>query len=196
MPFLSRFATLSGSHDRRLLSPPVLNRELGILAFNRRVLAQAADDAARCSSGCTSSPSSRRTWTSSSRSGRGLKEQIKLGARAGPDGGAPTEVFAAVSREAHALVAEQYSSSTRPCSRRCRPGIVFPNARNGTPRSGSGSATISSARAAGADADRLDPAPRSRVCQQSLNFAVGSRAATPSAALGAAIVQAPRALAG
>src|SRR5258705_3814762 len=39
----------------------------------------------------------------------GLKEQIKLGLpEVGPDGAGPAEVFGAVSREAHALVGEQY----------------------------------------------------------------------------------------
>jgi polyphosphate kinase len=88
----------------------VLNRELGILAFNRRVLAQAADEAV---------PLLERlrfiTIVSSNLDElfeirvAGLKEQVKLGvADPGPDGLPPSEAFAAVSREAHALVAEQY----------------------------------------------------------------------------------------
>jgi polyphosphate kinase len=87
-----------------------LNRELGILAFNRRVLAQAADD---------STPLLERlrflTIVSSNldeffeiRVAR-LKEQVKLGIpEPGPDGRGPGEVLAEVAREAHALVAEQY----------------------------------------------------------------------------------------
>ena len=97
--------------NRRITLPAqYLNRELGILAFNRRVLAQAADD---------SVPMLERlrfiTIVSSNLDEffeirvAGLKEQIKLGLpEPGPDGRAPTEVFEAVSREAHALVAEQY----------------------------------------------------------------------------------------
>src|SRR5688500_20148008 len=97
--------------NRRISLPAqFLNRELGFLAFNRRVLAQAADDTV---------PLLERlrfiTIVSSNLDEyfeirvAGLKEQIKLGLpEPGPDGRAPTEVFDAVSREAHALVAEQY----------------------------------------------------------------------------------------
>ena len=94
------------------IPPPTqfLNRELGILAFNRRVLAQAADE---------SVPLLERlrfiTIVSSNLDEffeirvAGLKEQIKLGLpELGPDGAGPAEVFDAVSREAHALVGDQY----------------------------------------------------------------------------------------
>jgi len=87
-----------------------LNRELGILAFNRRVLAQAAEDA---------TPLLERlrflTIVSSNLDEffeirvAGLKEQIKLGIpEPGPDGRGPIEVFTQVAREARTLVAEQY----------------------------------------------------------------------------------------
>ena len=87
-----------------------LNRELGILAFNRRVLAQAADDTA---------PLLERlrflTIVSSNLDEffeirvAGLKEQIKLDIpEPGPDGHSPAEAYAQVAREAHALVSEQY----------------------------------------------------------------------------------------
>src|SRR6187401_2816917 len=115
----------------RRIPPPTqfLNRELGILAFQRRVLAQAADDAV---------PLLERlrfiTIVSSNLDEyfeirvAGLKEQIKLGLpEPGPDGGAPTEVFDAVSREAHALVAEQYqllNQTVLPAL--ASEGIVFP----------------------------------------------------------------------
>src|SRR5712691_6521500 len=97
--------------NRRIPTPTqFLNRELGILAFNRRVLAQAADE---------SVPVLERlrfiTIVSSNLDEffeirvAGLKESIKLGlADVGPDGRSGAEVFAEVSREAHALVAEQY----------------------------------------------------------------------------------------
>src|SRR4026208_244491 len=116
--------------NRRLLLPAqFLNRELGFLAFNRRVLAEAADDTV---------PLLERlrfiTIVSSNLDEyfeirvAGLKEQIKLGLpEPGPDGGAPTEVFDAVSREAHALVAEQYqllNQTVLPA--RASEGIVFP----------------------------------------------------------------------
>jgi len=87
-----------------------LNRELGLLAFNGRVLVQAADE---------SVPLLERlrflTIVSSNLDEffeirvAGLKEQIKLDIpEPGPDGHSPGEVFAEVAREAHALVAEQY----------------------------------------------------------------------------------------
>src|SRR5512135_395221 len=87
-----------------------LNRELGILAFNRRVLAQAAEDTV---------PLLERlrylTIVSSNLDEffeirvAGLKEQIKLNIpEPGPDGTSPAEAFALVTREAHALVAKQY----------------------------------------------------------------------------------------
>jgi len=96
----------------RRIPPPAqfLNRELGLLAFNRRVLAQAADE---------SVPLLERlrfiTIVSSNldeffeiRVAR-LKEALKLGLpEPSPDARAPAEVLEAVSREAHTLVAEQY----------------------------------------------------------------------------------------
>ncbi|MGQ0547550.1 MAG: polyphosphate kinase 1 [Betaproteobacteria bacterium] len=97
--------------NRRTSQPAqFLNRELGILAFNRRVLAQAADEAV---------PLLERlrfiTIVSSNLDEffeirvAGLKESIKLGLpEPSPDARSPAEVFAAVSEEAHALVAEQY----------------------------------------------------------------------------------------
>src|SRR3954470_8557933 len=101
-----------GRPMNRRLHPPAqfLNRELEILEFNRRVLAQAADD---------SVPLLERlkfiTIVSSNLDEffeirvAGLKEQIKLGLpEPGPDGRGPQEVFDQVGREAHALVGEQY----------------------------------------------------------------------------------------
>lgn len=87
-----------------------LNRELGLLAFNRRVLALAADD---------SVPLLERlhflTIVSSNLDEffeirvAGLKEQIKIGIKGtGPDGRSPAEVYELVSAQAHALVGEQY----------------------------------------------------------------------------------------
>ncbi len=89
---------------------PVLNRELGILAFNRRVLAQAADDTV---------PLLERlrflTIVSSNLDEffeirvAGLKEQIKLGiTEPGPDSMTPKEILVLVTREARDLVTEQY----------------------------------------------------------------------------------------
>jgi polyphosphate kinase len=95
---------------QKAAAPQLLNRELGILEFNRRVLAQAADDTV---------PLLERlrflTIVSSNLDEffeirvAGLKEQIKLGvADPGPDGMTPKEAFALVTREARALVAAQY----------------------------------------------------------------------------------------
>jgi polyphosphate kinase len=116
--------------NRRIPTPAqFLNRELGLLAFNRRVLAQAADDTV---------PLLERlrfiTIVSSNLDEffeirvAGLKETIKLGlAEAGPDGRSAADVFAEVSREAHALVAEQYqllNQTVLPALE--REGVVFP----------------------------------------------------------------------
>ena len=87
-----------------------LNRELGILAFNRRVLAQAADE---------SVPLLERlrflTIVSSNLDEffeirvAGIKEQIKLGiTEPGTDGMTPKETLAIVTREARELVTRQF----------------------------------------------------------------------------------------
>ncbi len=89
---------------------PLLNREQGILAFNRRVLAQAADE---------SVPLLERlrflTIVSSNLDEffeirvAGIKEQIKLGITdPGPDGMTPRETLAIVTREARDLVTRQF----------------------------------------------------------------------------------------
>jgi polyphosphate kinase len=89
---------------------PLLNRERGILAFNRRVLAQAADE---------SVPLLERlrflTIVSSNLDEffeirvAGIREQIKLGITdPGPDNMTPKEVLAVVTREARDLVTKQF----------------------------------------------------------------------------------------
>ncbi len=89
---------------------PLLNRELGILAFNRRVIAQAEDEAV---------PLLERlrflTIVSSNLDEffeirvAGIKEQIKLGiSDPGPDGMTPKETLAIVTREARELVTRQF----------------------------------------------------------------------------------------
>src|SRR5258706_10262178 len=126
-------ASFSGrepSVNRRIPIPSqFLNRELGLLAFNRRVLAQAADETV---------PLLERlrfiTIVSSNLDEffeirvAGLKEAIKLGlAEAGPDGRSAADVFTEVSREAHALVAEQYqllNQTVLPALE--RESVVFP----------------------------------------------------------------------
>ena len=186
----------------RRIPPPTqfLNRELGILAFQRRVLAQAADD---------SVPLLERlrfiTIVSSNLDEffeirvAGLKEQIKLGLpEPGPDGRGPAEVFAEVGQEAHALVADQYrllNEVVLPAL--AKEGVVFPRreewnqAQRQWIRDYFFRELLPVLTPIG-----LDPAhPFPRVFNKSLNFACeleGRDAFGRNS--GAAIVQAPRAL--
>ncbi len=186
---------------KKVLTPShFLNRELGLLEFNRRVLAQAADE---------SVPLLERlrflTIVSSNLDEffeirvAGLKEQIKQAVKTtGPDGGSPAEVFALVAAQARILVAEQYrllNDVLLPAL--AREGIVFPK------------------REAWSEAQRawvrdfffrellpvltpigLDPAhPFPRVLNKSLNFAIELEGRDAFGRKSrAAIVQAPRAL--
>src|SRR5436190_21575081 len=95
---------------KNLPSSHFLNRELGLLEFNRRVLAQAADD---------SVPLLERlrflTIVSSNLDEffeirvAGLKEQIKAGIKeSGPDGLSPAEVYELVSAQEPAIVGDPY----------------------------------------------------------------------------------------
>src|SRR5919201_111676 len=187
--------------NRRIPTPAqFVNRELGILAFNRRVLAQAADE---------SVPLLERlrfiTIVSSNLDEffeiriAGLKESIRLGLHdAGPDARSAAEVFDAVSREAHALVAEQYKLLNEVVlPSLAREGIVFPRREEWTApqrqwiRDYYFRELLPVLTPIG-----VDPAhPFPRVLNKSLNFAVelqGKDAFGGSSR--AAIVQAPRAL--
>src|SRR5437763_15417463 len=187
--------------NRRTVTPAqFVNRELGILAFNRRVLAQAADDAV---------PLLERlrfiTIVASNLDEffeirvAGLKESIKLGLHdAGPDARSAAEVFEAVSKEAHALVGEQYKLLNEVVlPSLAKEGIVFPRREEWTAaqrqwiRDYFFRELLPVLTPIG-----LDPAhPFPRVFNKSLNFAVeleGRDAFGRSS--GAAIVQAPRAL--
>lgn len=89
-----------------------VNRELGILAFNRRVLAQAEDERVplleRLKFLCIFSSNMDEFFEVRV---AGLKEQIRFNGAAastGPDGLRPRQIFACVSTEAHALVELQY----------------------------------------------------------------------------------------
>ena len=185
---------------RDLPATHFLNRELGLLEFNRRVLAQAADD---------SVPLLERlsflTIVSSNLDEffeirvAGLKEQIKLNLpEPGPDGKGPQEVFQAVSNGARTLVAEQYrllNEVLLPAL--AQTGIVFPRreqwsaAQKQWIRDYFFRELLPVLTPIG-----LDPAhPFPRVFNKSLNFAVelvGRDAFGRNS--GAAIVQAPRAL--
>jgi polyphosphate kinase len=185
---------------RDLPATHFLNRELGILAFNRRVLAQAADE---------SVPLLERlrflTIVSSNLDEffeirvAGLKEQIQLNLpEPGPDGKGPLEVFDAVGREAHALVAEQYRLLNEVLlPSLAQAGVVFPRREEWSPaqrhwiRDYFFRELLPVLTPIG-----LDPAhPFPKVLNKSLNLAVelvGRDAFGRSSR--AAIVQAPRAL--
>ncbi|MFY9317456.1 MAG: polyphosphate kinase 1 [Burkholderiales bacterium] len=121
---------------KKNLSPShFLNRELGLLEFNRRVLAQAADDGV---------PLLERlrflTIVSSNLDEffeirvAGLKEQVKAGIKeSGADGRSPAEVYELVSAQARALVGEQYrllNSVLLPAL--ARQGVIFPKREDWT----------------------------------------------------------------
>ena len=94
----------------RLSPEHFLNRELQLLAFNRRVLAQAEDRATplleRLRFLCIVSSNLDEFFEIRL---AGVKEQVKLGAgSADPDGLTPREVFTRVAAEAHELVGRQY----------------------------------------------------------------------------------------
>jgi polyphosphate kinase len=90
--------------------PPLLNREIGQLEFNRRVLAQAADPDVplleRLRFLCIVSSNLDEFFEIRV---AGLKAQIDEGGDTpGPDGIAPSVVFREVSHQTHQLVAQQY----------------------------------------------------------------------------------------
>jgi len=98
------------------LSPPkvnpeyFINRELGLLAFNRRVLAQAEDERVplleRLKFLCIFSSNMDEFFEVRV---AGVKEQIKFNdSHVGPDGLLPKQVFSKVSEEAHQLIDHQY----------------------------------------------------------------------------------------
>jgi polyphosphate kinase len=96
---------------RRFPHDHFLNRELSLLAFNRRVLAQAADDRVplleRLRFLCIVSSNLDEFFEIRV---AGLKEQLKLGSHAvGADGVSPLDVFHRVTVQAHDLIAEQYT---------------------------------------------------------------------------------------
>src|SRR5512134_3135891 len=185
---------------RDLPAAHFLNRELGILEFNRRVLAQAADDAV---------PLLERlrflTIVSSNLDEffeirvAGLKEQIKLNLpEPGPDGKGPQEVFDAVNRGARALVADQYrllNDVLLPAL--ANAGIVFPRREQWNPaqRQWIRDYYFRELQPVLTPIGLDPPHPFPRVLNKSLNFAVElvGRAASGRNS-GAAIVQAPRAL--
>ena len=177
-----------------------LNRELGQLAFNRRVLAQAADPGTplleRLRFLCIVSSNLDEFFEIRV---AGLHAEIEAKAAAsGPDGTPPPEVFRLVARDAHALVDEQY----RLFNEQVVPGLANEGIRFLQP------ADLNEAQARWIEAYfrrsvmpvltpiGLDPShPFPRVLNKSLNFAVeldGEDAYGRES--GTAIVQAPRVL--
>ena len=103
-PAAARRTTMKSFHAR------FLARETGLLAFNRRVLAQAQDKDAplleRLRFLCIVSSNMDEFFEIRVAE---LKERIKMGDEVGRDGAkSASELFAAVSSEAHAIVNEQY----------------------------------------------------------------------------------------
>ena len=177
-----------------------LNRELSLLAFNRRVLAQAADVSVplleRLRFLCIVSSNLDEFFEIRV---AGIKEQIKLGSPTpGSDGLPPLEVFRRVGLEAHTLIAEQYALlNDEILPALAKEGIQFIRRSLWTPEQNEWirdyflREVMPMLTPIG-----LDPAhPFPRVLNKSLNFAVeleGTDAFGRSS--GAAIVQAPRAL--
>ena len=185
---------------RRFPAEHFLNRELSLLAFNRRVLGQAADASVplleRLRFLCIVSSNLDEFFEIRV---AGLREQIKLGAVSpGADGRPVQEVYRQVGAQAHALVAEQYellNEVVLPAL--ARQGVVFLR------RSAWNEAQAAWIRAyffrevmPVLTPIGLDPShPFPRVLNKSLNFAIeleGKDAFGRSS--GAAIVQAPRVL--
>jgi polyphosphate kinase len=190
--------TIATPHD--FPADHFLNREFSLLAFNRRVLAQAADDRVplleRLRFLCIVSSNLDEFFEIRV---AGIKEQIKLRSNVtGADRRSAHEVFRRVTREAHALIEEQYAllnQTILPALR--QEGICFfkrsewNDAQQGWIHDYFRREVMPVLTPIG-----LDPAhPFPRVLNKSLNFAVeleGKDAFGRSS--GAAIVQAPRAL--
>ncbi|HEX5393884.1 MAG TPA: polyphosphate kinase 1 [Rhodocyclaceae bacterium] len=185
---------------RHFASDHFINRELSLLAFNRRVLAQAADKNVplleRLRFLCIVSSNLDEFFEVRV---AGIREQLKLGSHTtGPDGMLPSDLMRRVTAQSRALVAEQYAllnDEILPALR--AEGVTFFR------------------RAEWTEEQRvwikdyflrevmpvltpigLDPAhPFPRVLNKSLNFAIELRGFDDfGRAGGAAIVQAPRAL--
>jgi polyphosphate kinase len=137
------------SPSRQFPADHFLNRELSLLAFNRRVLAQAADENVplleRLRFLCIVSSNLDEFFEIRV---AGLKEQIKLGSHAGgSDGMTPLEVFRRVTVLAHDLIADQYAllnDVILPAL--AREDIAFLRRSLWTETSASGSMTFSSMR--------------------------------------------------
>jgi len=192
----------AGEIEQALAAEPrhFLNRELGQLEFNRRVLAQAQDSSVplleRLRFLCIVGSNLDEFFEIRV---AGLKAQIQMGSEAtGPDGSPPAEVLREVSRQAHELVGRQYvifNEELLPAL--AAEGIRFLRRRewNDVQRDWIREFFFSEVMPVLTPIG-LDPAhPFPRLLNKSLNFAVelsGKDAFGRNS--GAAIVQAPRAL--
>jgi polyphosphate kinase len=188
------------SPSRQFPADHFLNRELSLLAFNRRVLAQAADNRVplleRLRFLCIVSSNLDEFFEIRV---AGLKEQLKLGSHAaGTDGITPQEVYRRVTVQAHELIGEQYAllnDVILPALE--KQGIAFfrRSLWNAEQRAWIRDYFINEVMPVLTPIG-LDPShPFPRVLNKSLNFAVeleGTDAFGRNS--GAAIVQAPRAL--
>jgi polyphosphate kinase len=177
-----------------------LNRELGLLEFNRRVLAQAADPGVplleRLRFLCIVSSNLDEFFEIRV---AGLKAQIEVGSETpGPDGQPPSRVFKAVSDIAHGLVNSQYGLwNTELLPALAHEGIRFLRRRewDGAQREWIKACFFREIMPVLTPIG-LDPAhPFPRILNKSLNFAVqlaGKDAFGRSS--GVALVQAPRVL--
>jgi len=177
-----------------------MNRELSLLAFQRRVLAQAADESVplleRLRFLCIVSSNLDEFFEIRV---AGVVEQLQRGAPAtGPDGMAPAELYRRISQEVHALIAEQYTLLNKVIlPAMAEEGIVFLRRSVWTPEQQAWirdyffSDVMPVLTPIG-----LDPAhPFPRVLNKSLNFAVELEGRDAFGRVSnAAIVQAPRVL--
>ncbi|HEY6895786.1 MAG TPA: polyphosphate kinase 1 [Rhodocyclaceae bacterium] len=177
-----------------------LNREITLLAFNRRVLAQAADERVplleRLRFLCIVSSNLDEFFEIRV---AGVKEQIKLDSDTpGSDGLLPQELFRRITLQAHALIAEQYALLNNEILPELRSeGVVFLRRAEWTEeiRAWIKDYFIKDVMPVLTPIG-LDPAhPFPRVLNKSLNFAVELSGTDDYGRTGgAAIVQAPRAL--
>ncbi|WP_341674904.1 polyphosphate kinase 1 [Niveibacterium sp. SC-1] len=177
-----------------------MNRELSLLAFQRRVLAQAADESVplleRLRFLCIVSSNLDEFFEIRV---AGVVEQLQRGAvGTGPDGVAPSELYRRISQEVHALIAEQYTLLNKVIlPAMAEEGIVFLRRSVWTPEQQAWirdyffSDVMPVLTPIG-----LDPAhPFPRVLNKSLNFAVELEGRDAFGRVSnAAIVQAPRVL--
>jgi polyphosphate kinase len=180
--------------------PSFINRELSLLEFNRRVLAQAEDIRVplleRLKFLCISCSNLDEFFEIRV---AGLKQMVKVGAsNVGPDGNSPAELLTAISDSAHGLVDDQYRVLNEvliPALK--REGIRFVRRTHWTPEQSEWlreyfeNEVLPVLSPIG-----LDPAhPFPRIMNKSLNFIVGLDGKNAFGRnIGYAVVQAPRAL--